>query len=183
MSDTASPKKELLIIRVLRLMANIDWKGLAIIIGLLGGAVGSGFNTFMDYLRENRSERVQESSYELLATRLEELSQKVTMIELMLIGEDIEGPPEPEPEPRSHGASIRRRPASPEPVEVVEHVFDASPEEAIHEVEELKLIEARAADEVDVVYHNARLPNFKQIQQKAQEEEGLNEFVEEVKSR
>jgi hypothetical protein len=160
------------------LIVKIDWKSLAIIVGLLGGAVGSGFNTFMDWLRENRTERVQESSYELLATRLEELSQKVTMLELRLTEEfAFEGPPEPEPEPRPRAIRHSRpRPHILESVEIEGDIFESEPEEEVAEVE---LIEEPA----NVAYQNARLPDFDQIQQMAQEEEGLEEFVEEVKNR
>jgi len=79
-------KKEALPIRILQLLARIDWKAILLILTASTGAIGAAWNKAEEWINEARSERVQQGTYELLAGRIDELYERVGACEEALGG-------------------------------------------------------------------------------------------------
>jgi len=72
-----SPK----VVQFFKLLADIDWKALAITLGILGGMGGAIWNTVDSYLEKIMSNRTQKNVYEVLVVRLDELSARIEVLE------------------------------------------------------------------------------------------------------
>ena len=145
-------------IRVLKLLAKIDWKAMALVLGALGGCTGAVWNSVDSWLTGLRQDRMQRGTYGLLSTRIDELYERVEVCEELLLDE-------PEAGSIDDGAGMPHPPGvavSEEEAPVPVEVTPQSPPEP-------------------VAYKKARLPEYGAIQQAARDD--LDGFMEEMKAR
>lgn len=150
MSD-AEPKdnpKDPLILRCLKAAARVDWRAMLLVLAAIGGFGGAIWNRVDAVLEKAIQGRTQQGVYELLATRMDELSARLEKIELAHAIESPATPkrldkPAPAPMPVEHGSL-------PSPV----------------------VSEAMAATVMvtEPEYKAANLPSFDQIQQSAKQD-------------
>ncbi len=74
-------KKEGKLLRALRYLSRIDWKGIALVLTAVGGLSGALWNKAEAWIYEQRTERTQGGAYALLARRVDELYQRVEACE------------------------------------------------------------------------------------------------------
>lgn len=167
-------KKDGRLLRVLKLIAKIDWRSMAMVLGVLGGCGGAVWNQVDSWLQQARDDRTQSGAYELLAERVDELYERVEVCELA--HESAEAAPEMPP------ASTRRsrKPKLLESESIDTQLQASSPTNstAIDET-----IPEDAPPPEPVAYKKSRLPSFEVIQQKARQLEDMEGFMEDMKAR
>lgn len=175
--DKSESKKTGMLMRALKLVASTDWKSIVVLLTMTGGGAGYA----MDWIDDLRASRTQSASYELLATRLEELAARVETCEAghnegVNAGEEEAA----EKTPSRPASTSTPKPdlgldPDPDPVTLsstTEITTDAAAED-----------EDKPAIEVQVVYEKMRLPHFDDIRQMAGIEEDLKNFIEQVKEK
>ncbi len=80
------------LLRALRYISKTDWKSLALLISLFGGAGGSACNAAWTWLNDLQVGRTNAGTYDLLATRINELATRVEACEAQT-APDVEAPP------------------------------------------------------------------------------------------
>lgn len=178
MADKEGKSKNGRLLRILKLVAKIDWKSMVVVLTIIGGA-GGYLLDWIDDLSENRA---QSGAYDLLAQRIDELYTRVETCETA--HQVAEGAPE-----AAGGAAVssgkggKRKPTSkpPEAARVVPPL-PASP----HPDEPITMVETNmesAPPPTPVAYEKSRLPSFNAIQQKARQIEDMEDFMEDMKAR
>lgn len=108
-AEESSEAKDPLALRYLKAMARVDWK-LLLLLSTTAATVG---NRALDVIEKAVTERTQAGAYEILASRLDDMAQRVEELEHSRFIQVVPLPPTPTQ------ARIERRPAStpaPEPV-------------------------------------------------------------------
>lgn len=176
------------VVEALKAATKVDWKGIALIITALTGALGFAWNKVELYVQQYQQQKTQQQvtntdaaaggAYEAIATRLDELFLKVEVLERQLnVKVDyvpLEAVPDPEP-PRSLGAAAG----------FAEPMTREEPEPEPDEMEDLGAIGVTAPpvkpEPVSKRFKRARLPEFEAVQQAARDD--LEQFIKEVKAK
>lgn len=69
--------------RCLKLMARVDWRGLAIVLAAVAGIVGAVWNKLDAVVEKALAARTQQGVYEVLADKLDDLSARLVALEGM----------------------------------------------------------------------------------------------------
>jgi len=141
-------------VRLLKLLAAVDWKSMLLVLTLLGSIGGTTCNFIFDRINSRRGSRVQEGVYERLAERMDELFERMDAIEAVVMAEDEVVPPMA-PEPQMMPATTSLEPMH-APADFDEPVYDGS-----------------APTPTARRFERADLPDFDEIQQKAEEGQDL----------
>lgn len=132
--------------RCLKLMARVDWRGLALVLAALAGIGGAVWNKLDAMVDKALTARTQQGVYEVLATKLDDMSVRLAALEAAHVAKPE--PPTPTvPNKPIPGSESGRAPA-PKPPDAVTVTANAVPE---------------------VAYKSARLPSFQAIQRHAQD--------------
>jgi hypothetical protein len=133
--------------RCLKLMARVDWRGLAIVLGVLTGIVGAVWNKLDAALEKTLASRTQQGVYEVLATKLDDVALRLTALEAAHATKGTPTPAAPDKPKPVPGSELGRAPASAPPDASVVTVIDVS----------------------EPAFPAAQLPSFQTIQRQAQE--------------
>lgn len=152
------------LLRALRYISKTDWKSLALMISLTVGAGGSTCNAAWTWVNDLRAGRANAGTYDLLATRINELAVRIEACEAKTAPVVIEAAPVPAPaiakrqKKKHHYKRPAKTPEAPPAVATA-----AAPERLTEQTAVEVVIDAAPA------YKSARLPGYGEIQQAAQE--------------
>lgn len=137
--------------RCLKLMARVDWRGLALVLAALAGIGGAIWNRLDSIVERALAARTQQGVYEVLATKIDDISLRLASLEATHVPTPAVPAPTPAaPDEPVPGSKSGRVPSSMRPPDAAVVMIDAVPE---------------------VTYKAARLPSFQTIQRRAQDDD------------
>jgi hypothetical protein len=102
--------------RCLKLMARVDWRGLAIVIAAVAGIVGAVWNKLDAAVDKALAARTQQGVYEVLAAKLDDVALRLTTLEAKHLAEGKTGAPvKPPATPRDKPVPGSESGRAPEP--------------------------------------------------------------------
>lgn len=138
--------------RCLKLMARVDWRGLAIVIAAVAGIVGAVWNKLDAAIEKALAARTQQGVYEVLANKLDDVALRLTALEAAHVpdGKVVPQPMPPKPVKPIPGSESGRAPTPPAPAAA------------------MVMVDADGVP--DTTFGAAKLPSFQTIQQRAKED-------------
>ena len=138
--------------RCLKLMARVDWRGLAIVLAALAGIGGAIWNKLDAAIEKALAARTQQGVYEVLANKLDDVALRLAAIEA---SHAIDGKALPQPKPPTlmqpvRGSETGKAPAPPLPAAA--------------------MIVVDADGVPDTTFGAAKLPSFQTIQKRAEQD-------------
>jgi hypothetical protein len=134
--------------RCLKLMARVDWRGLAIVLAAVAGIGGAIWNKLDAAIEKALAARTQQGIYEVLANKLDDVALRLTALEAAHVTKGTIAPPKPPSAPMQPipGSETGRAPLAPTEAMVMVDV-DGVP---------------------DTTFGAAKLPSFQTIQKRAE---------------